>query len=91
MLIHRNIGRFASLSLTFLLSGCAGAPSTIAPASTSALAITNLMWGFTIVAGLGFILVEGLLLYTIIRYRSKEGSSFGRYCSPKTDRRQPVS
>ena len=80
MRINRGVIRLAGFLLIFLLTGCAGAPSTIAPASTNARAITDLMWGFSGVAGLGFLLVEGLLVFTIIRFRQKGGNRLGAVC-----------
>lgn len=71
MLTKGWMRRLAGIFWILLLAGCAGAPSTIAPASTNARAITDLMWGFSVVAGLGFLLVEGLLLFTILRFRHK--------------------
>lgn len=71
MLTIRGIGRLAGFFLVLLLAGWAGAPSSVAPASTNARAITNLMWGYSGIAGLGFILVEGLLVFAILRFRHK--------------------
>ena len=83
MRINRGVIRLAGFLLIFLLTGCAGAPSTIAPASTNARAITDLMWGFSGIAGLGFLLVEGLLVFTIIRFRHKGGDHLEKAALPR--------
>jgi cytochrome c oxidase subunit 2 len=83
MLTYRSVGRLAGILLIFILTGCAGAPSSVAPASTNARAITDLMWGFSGVAVLGFILVEGLLIFTIIRFRQKDGSGSDKGALPR--------
>ncbi len=83
--MHTNRGfeKLPAIFLPFLLAGCTGAPSILAPASTSARAITNLMWGFSAVAGIGFIVVEALLLFAIFRFRQKVSTPFNQSSLPK--------
>jgi cytochrome c oxidase subunit 2 len=67
----RVIRRLATIFLVFLLAGCAGSPSSLLPASTNARVITNLMWFFFGIAAFTFIVVEGLLIYSSLKYRQK--------------------
>ena len=71
MLTNRGIRRVAGFILIFFLAGCAGSPAAISQASTSAQAITKLMWGYSGFAAFGFIIVESLLIITVIRFRYK--------------------
>ncbi len=83
MHLNRSFGKLTAILLPFILTGCSRSPSIIAPASTSAKAITDLMWGFSGVAGLGFIIVEGLLLFTLFRFRHKDGTQLIKATLPK--------
>ncbi len=83
MLINRGIGRVAVVLSIIFLAGCAGAPTIISHASTNAQAITNLMWGYSAVAALGFLLVEGLLIFTIIRFRHKGADRLEKAAIPR--------
>ena len=67
----RDIRRLATILMGVLLAGCAGSPSTLLPASTNARVIANLMWFFFGIATLTFIVVEGLLLYSALKFRQK--------------------
>lgn len=79
----RSFEKLTAFFLLFFLTGCSRSPSIIAPASTSAKAITDLMWGFSGVAGLGFVVVEAILLYTIIRFRHKNGAQLTKSTLPR--------
>ena len=52
-------------------------------ASTNARAITDLMWGFSAIAGVGFLLVEGRPLFAIIRFRQKGGDRLDKTALPR--------
>ncbi len=83
MQTNRGFEKLTAILLLFLLTGCSRSPSIIAPASTSAKAITDLMWGFSGVAGLGFVVVEALLLYTLFRFRHKDGTQLNKATLPR--------
>jgi cytochrome c oxidase subunit II len=68
---YRNIGRLITIFISLLLAGCAGSPSTLMPASTNARVIANLMWFFFGIAILTFLIVEGLLIYSSLKFRRK--------------------
>lgn len=55
--------------LSLVLSGCQAAPAITSPASTSAKAITDLLWIFFGISALVFVVIEGLLLFVVFRYR----------------------
>lgn len=57
---------FASLSI--LLAGCAGSPSPLAPASLNAQIIYSLSVAIFWIAVVVFVVVEGMLLFSVIRY-----------------------
>ena len=59
--------------LLFLLSGCGGpfAQTTFKPVSDFGRSIDNLYWTIFSLAVLVFLAVEGLLLFTVIRFRSR--------------------
>ena len=59
----------ALLSMT--LAGCAGAPSPLAPMSSDARLISNLTWVVFGIATIVFVVVEGMLIYSTIRFSRK--------------------
>ncbi len=67
---HRILQAVA-LSVAVTLAGCAGAPSALSPASSNAQQISDLFWLILFIATTVFFVVEGLLLYAVVRYRSK--------------------
>ncbi|MDE3089274.1 MAG: cytochrome c oxidase subunit II [Chloroflexota bacterium] len=50
------------------LAGCAGSPSLFAPASPNATVISDLTVVIFVIAGVVFVVVEGLLLYSAVRF-----------------------
>lgn len=76
----------ASLILitSILASGCVGAPAMLRPASDNATQISDLTISILIIAAVVFIIVEGLLIYTAIRYRNRPGSPLPRQVSGNT-------
>lgn len=52
----------------FLLAGCAGSPSPLAPASMNSTLIYNLTVVVFLIAAAVFIVVEGVLFYSVIRF-----------------------
>ncbi len=59
------------LFLTFLLAGCAGSPSPLNPASLNASLISKLILIVFGIAAVVFLIVEGLLIYSAIRFSRK--------------------
>lgn len=57
----RRLAPPASISLLFVLSGCSGEQSILAPASSDAGGVATLWWGMAIFATAAFLLVIGLL------------------------------
>jgi cytochrome c oxidase subunit 2 len=68
----------AGLLLLLIATGCAGSPSTFAPASTNAGLIKNLTIILFSIAATVFVVVEGVLIYTTIHYRGKDRKDFPR-------------
>lgn len=66
------------LILSVLFSGCVAAPAMLRPASDNATQISNLTRSIMIIAAIVFVVVEGLLIYTIIRYRRQADSPLPR-------------
>jgi cytochrome c oxidase subunit 2 len=66
---------FSALGGTFLLAAEALAQPTspFDPASPQARAVSDLFWIIIAISALIFLLVEGLLLYMIFRFRGREG------------------
>ena len=67
-----------ALTAALALTGCAGSPSQFIPESTNAKQIYNL---FLIVYGLAaivFVVVEGVLIYVIVRYGRRQGKGLPR-------------
>jgi cytochrome c oxidase subunit II len=58
---------------TLGLAGCAGSPSPLTPASSSATTIYNLTVIVFIIAAAVFIIVEGMLFLSVIRFSRKQG------------------
>jgi cytochrome c oxidase subunit II len=71
--------RWTSIAITLLvlvlaLSGCAAeTPSTLNPASDGAGEIASLFYLVLAIAVVVFVLVEGLLIYAVFRYRRRDG------------------
>ena len=75
---HRLLGRcgaLATVSAIFLLSACGGDQSTLAPLGDNARLINNLFGPIFWVAVAVFVIVEGLLLYAVYRYRYRPGDT----------------
>lgn len=60
-----------ALSLAVGLIGCSGGASVLAPASPGASQITNLFWIVFGIAAVIFVLVEGMLVFAVLRFRSR--------------------
>ena len=74
---HAGIMKLTAVIVLFLFSaGCASSPSTFAPASTNAIMIKNLTVILFSIAALVFVVVEGLLIFTAIRFRGKNQAGF---------------
>jgi cytochrome c oxidase subunit 2 len=76
---HRRITKLTALTLLLLfITGCASSssPSTFAPASTNAITINNLTVILFSIAAIVFVVVEGLLIFTAIRYRGKSQDGY---------------
>ena len=54
------------------LSGCAGAPAVLSPASPNAAMVANLFFILFAIAVVVFVVVESLLFYSVIRFRRKQ-------------------
>ncbi len=70
--VKRPLWMVVLLGLT--LTGCAGAPSILQPASENAGTIANLIWVILGIATFVFVVVEALLIYAIVRYRRRPNS-----------------
>lgn len=53
--------------------GCSGYPSILTRASPEASRIADLFWMLLAIAALVFVVVEGLLIFAVIRFRSRPG------------------
>lgn len=60
--------------LLLALPGCVGSSAVLAPASPQALEIADLFWELMVVAAIIFVVVEGLLIFAIIRFRARPGA-----------------
>ena len=58
---------------TILLAGCAGSPSPLLPASPNATIIYNLTVIVFVIAAAVFIVVEGILFLSVIRFSRNQG------------------
>lgn len=76
--LRTTLRRWSVVGLTLLvlilaLTGCATeTPSTLDPASDSAGEIASLFYLVLVIAVVVFVLVEGLLIYAVFRYRRRE-------------------
>jgi cytochrome c oxidase subunit 2 len=61
--------------LSTTLAGCAGAPSSLSPASSDARLISSLAVTVFAIAAVVFAVVEGMLIYSAIRFSRKKGGS----------------
>ena len=57
------------MALTFVLSGCANAPTFLKPASSITAEETQLYEIIVVLSAIVFLIVEGLLIYVLVRYR----------------------
>ena len=65
----------ALLLSSLLLAACGGnSPSILNPAGPVALKESNLFWFILVVATIVFVVVEGLLIYSIVRFRERPNS-----------------
>ncbi len=68
---------FYAISLIILvpcvLAGCSGSPTPLLPASPAARQIYNLILGVFAVIAVAFVFVEGLLIFSVVRFRGKPG------------------
>ena len=73
--IIRYYSWIAGIFFLLFLSGCAGIPQMLIPASTNALDIKNLITTVFEIAAVVFVVVEALLIYVAIRFshRKTEG------------------
>ncbi|MBI2953022.1 MAG: cytochrome c oxidase subunit II [Chloroflexi bacterium] len=73
MYSDRIVPRFvlSLVSLAFL-AGCSRSPSVLAPASPEAGKIADLFWILLLISGVIFFLVEGLLIFAVVRFRSRQ-------------------
>lgn len=73
--LHNVLASRRRLALTllfpFLLGGCTGYPSVLAPASPEAGEVASLFWGVMAVAAVIFVVVEGLLVIALLRFRNR--------------------
>ncbi len=65
----------AVLVFTLPLAGCASTQSILQPATSSAREVTNLFYLIFYIALAIFVLVEGLLVYFVIRYQRRANSA----------------
>ena len=70
MISARKIAWVLAL-LSMTLAGCAGAPSPLAPVSSNARLISSLTWVVFGIATIVFVVVEGMLIYSTIRFSRK--------------------
>src|SRR5512140_1719089 len=56
-----------------LLAGCQGSPSIVNPQSPQAGSIANLTWIMIYLAVPILVLMEALILFTVLRFRSRAG------------------
>src|SRR6266853_4521556 len=62
----------ALLLSSLLLAACGGnSPSILNPSGPVALQESNLFWFILVVATIVFVIVEGLLIYSIVRFRER--------------------
>nr|BBH90419.1 cytochrome c oxidase subunit II [Thermosporothrix sp. COM3] len=59
---------------TILLAACGGSPSTLDPAGPIAGRESNVFWLLLIIAAIIFVGVEGMLIYSIFRFRERPDS-----------------
>ncbi len=71
----RPIVPFVVLAFALSLAGCASTQSILEPATSSAREVTNLFYFIFYVALAIFVLVEGLLVYFVIRYQRRANSA----------------
>src|SRR5947209_20575498 len=65
----------ALLLSSLLLAACGGnSPSILNPSGPVALKESNLFWFILVVATIVFVVVEGLLIYSIVRFRERPNS-----------------
>lgn len=81
---HNNVLRqpgtknlFTALSLLVLTAGCAGVPAVFTPASNNAVQTTRLIGLVFIIAAVVFVVVEGFLVFTVLRYSQKRKNTPG--------------
>ncbi len=70
----KSAGLFALAALALPLAGCSSTQSILEPASTNARDISGLFYFIFYVALVIFILVEGLLVYFVLRYQRRPAS-----------------
>lgn len=78
-IVPRSTRFFALIvGMALILASCAGSSTPLQPASINAVKIAGLTWTIFAIAGIVFIIVEGMLIYASFRFRSK-----GRQIMPK--------
>lgn len=76
---HNHSSRYLILLPFFsLLASCTGSPSTLSPASTTGVVISDLMWLAFGIAGVVFLIVESLLLISILKFRRRGNEAVGK-------------
>ncbi len=68
----RAIGSALALAAALALAGCAGSPSPLMPASANATTIYELTVVVFLIAAIVFVVVEGLLLWSVIRFSRRK-------------------
>lgn len=75
--VPSRIITFAAIAASlFLLAGCAGSPSPLAPASQNATIISDLTTIIFWIAAIVFVVVEGMLLISVIRFSRNRGAGY---------------
>jgi cytochrome c oxidase subunit II len=80
MQITRSIKLLATIFLGLFLAGCTG---SLAPVSTNAVLITNLMKIVFGIAAVIFVIVETLILYSVFKFRHKGTGFLAKINLPK--------
>jgi cytochrome c oxidase subunit 2 len=66
--LSRRVTATLAVAAAGLLSGCAGAPTALSPASSNATLIYNLILVIFGIAAVVFVVVEGVLIYSVVRF-----------------------